>query len=79
MSDALLSARNQTVQYFIRMMEGVFELNGPDFQTLSYSPLTAPLLSQTLPAGFLFDLVNIGIFTKSNHGARKMRDHWMKD
>ena len=59
MSDALTSARNQTVQYFVRMMEGVFELNSHDVQSLPYSPLTAPLLRETLPAGFLMDLVSL--------------------
>jgi hypothetical protein len=58
MSDALSAARVQVVHYFVRAMSGVFEMSGHDIPSLSYSPLTAPLLSQSLPAGFLLDLVN---------------------
>jgi hypothetical protein len=57
MSDALAIARSMTVQYFVNLMEGIFEMNSCAIPSLSFSPLTKPLLNQTLPAGFMLDLV----------------------
>jgi hypothetical protein len=57
MSDALTAARTQSVSYFVTMMEGVFEMNTCHVPALAHSPLTKPVLNQTLPAGFLLDLV----------------------
>ena len=58
MSDALAACRTQSVQFFVSLMSGIFEMNSCPIPSLSYSPLTKPLLNQTLDNGFLVDLVS---------------------
>lgn len=58
MSDALSAARCQSILYTSLVICGVFE-SDVQIPTLPFSPLLRPLLDQTLPPGFLLDLVNM--------------------
>ena len=55
-SEALAGARAQCVNYASLILQGVFD---PEFGSpkLPFSPILKPLLEQTLPAGFVIDLI----------------------
>lgn len=56
LSEALTGARTQCVNYASLVVQGVFDPEAGSLK-LPFSPILKPLLEQTLPAGFIIDLI----------------------
>jgi hypothetical protein len=69
LSDALAAARSQCVTYASLVIQGLFDPDEP-MAKLPHSPLLKTLLDQSLPHGFLIDLISV----TTSHSWQEFKD-----